>query len=1062
MSQTFGERELCGALDLKLSEAQWAAVSAPLEPGVIIAGAGTGKTTSMSARVAYLVGSGQVTVDRVLGLTFTNKAAGQLLTAIRSNVAAIGVAEPEPTVSTYHAFAGRIVSEFGMRIGREPDAILLADGAKHVHAYRVVCGADAIDTESLGSLLVSIGKSPKTITEHMLDLDGELSELGIDPTKLMEHDQTLMEQLASMGADKGIAKKIFDAAQQRFALAQLIVQWREYKARRDLWDYSDQVRLAVEIVTRFPDAARDIRRRYDVVLLDEYQDTSIAQRGLLQCIFGEGFPVTAVGDPCQAIYGWRGASVDNIESFPHHFPRMDGKPAQRYALAENRRSGPAVLHIANEVATELRREHTGTEPLFATGEAPPAEVKVGLFSTIDEELDYLAHSVRHVHSEYEKHRSADGGAASIAVLCTTGTDIRRVDRALRKVGVPTHATGAAALLADPAVGDVRALLEVVHEPTANPAMVRLLSGARWRVGVRDLAALGTRASEIAGGRSRPRTSTVNEALDEAVAGSDPVDVVSLSDAAADLGDASVYSPQALRAFHEVSTIVGQLRQHTGDSVVDLAARAMRLLGVDVEAHVNDPTGGSRAALADFLALAAAAEDLDGRTSLGAFLSRLREAERFDVTIAHTRPAVPGAVQLMTVFAAKGLEFETVFMPFVSEGAFPGGKGRSKWPTGANVVPWPIRNDVTPELQNLLDGSVDSVNKQHDRYLEALQHIIDRDHERLAYVGITRAERSLTVTGHWWGPGQEKPRGPHRFLTQIRDATHAGDPNLCSIVSWADAPEDGAKNPVRTLGGSAWPQPVEPGVRAKLLAAAAAVQASTRSGDGYAPPLVSHFGADSDDPWQRKASRWHEAFAALVEESLAPATILDVSLGAHVGASTFLRALKEPDALALDLMRPMPREPSLAAARGIAWHAWVETVFGQQSLWDMDDLPGAADAFITTDEQLEELKAAFRQSRYAGLTPVATEEPFSLVIGGRVINGRMDAVFFENGRYEVVDWKTGGTAKVDPRQLAIYRLAWAHIAGVPWREVDAAFVMVATGEELRPSTDAEVEKLLALK
>jgi DNA helicase-2/ATP-dependent DNA helicase PcrA len=1062
MSQSFGERELCRALNLQLSEAQWAAVSAPLEPGVIIAGAGTGKTTSMSARVAYLVGSGQVTVDRVLGLTFTNKAARQLLTAMRSTVAAIGVAEPEPTVSTYNAFAARIVSEFGMRIGREPDAVLLADGAKHVHAYRVVCGADAIDTESLGALLVAIGKSPKTITEQMLDLDGELSELGIDPGRLMEHDRTLMDELASIGAEKGTAKKIFDAAQQRFALAQLIVQWREYKARRDLWDYSDQVRLAREIVTRFPDAARDIRRRYDVVLLDEYQDTSIAQRELLQCIFGDGFPVTAVGDPCQAIYGWRGASVDNIESFPHHFPRLDGTPARRYALAENRRSGPAVLHIANEVATELRREHAGTEPLFPTSEAAPAEVKVGLFSSIDEELDYLAHSVRRAHAEYEKRRSTDSGAASIAVLCTTGADIRRVDRALRKVGVPTHVTGAAALLADPAVGDLRALLEVVHEPTANPSMVRLLSGARWRVGVRDLAALGGRASELAGGRSRPRTSTVDEALDEAVAGSDPVDVVSLSDAAADPGLADVYSPQALRAFSEISTIVDRLRQHAGDSVVDLAARAMRVLGVDVEAHVNDPTGGSRAALADFLSLATAAEDVDGRTSLGAFLSRLREAERFDVTIAHTRPGVAGAVQLMTVFAAKGLEFESVFMPFVSERAFPGGKGRSKWPTGASVVPWPIRDDVTPELGNLLDGSSDSVNKQHDRYLEALQHILDRDHERLAYVGVTRAERSLTVTGHWWGPGQEKPRGPHRFLTQIRDATYTGDPDLCTIVAWADAPDEGATNPVRTLGGSAWPQAVEPTVHEKLLSAAEAVQKAARSTSGYTPPLVSRVGLGAEDPWEKKSERWHEAFAALMEESLASTSSPDVSLGAHVGASTFLRALKEPDALALDLLRPMPRQPSLAAARGIAWHAWVETVFGQQSLWDMDDLPGAADAFITTDAQLEELKAAFRQSRYAGLTPVATEEPFSLVIGGRVINGRMDAVFFENGRYEVVDWKTGGTAKVDPRQLAIYRLAWSHIAGVPWRDVDAAFVMVATGEELRPSTDAEVEELLTLE
>ena len=85
----------------------------------------------------------------------------------------------------------------------------------------------------------------------------------------------------------------------------------------------------------------------------------------------------------------------------------------------------------------------------------------------------------------------------------------------------------------------------------------------------------------------------------------------------------------------------------------------------------------------------------------------------------------------------------------------------------------------------------------------------------------------------------------------------------------------------------------------------------------------------------------------------------------------------------------------------------------------------------------------------------------MVVGGRVINGRIDAVFDIDGRFDVVDWKTGSTARVDPRQLAVYRLAWARMQGVDWRNVDAAFVMVATGEELRPDTDSEVQDLLAL-
>lgn len=916
MRTDVSRRDLADALGFAPSDAQWAAICAPLEPAVIVAGAGTGKTTSMSARVAYLVASGAVDPDRVLGLTFTNKAASQLLAAIRSRVAAVGALDPEPTVMTYHAFAGRVVAEFGLRIGREPDALLLTDGLRYQQAYAMVCGADSVGSDSLGAQLAQIGGSPLNLTKDMLALDGELSELAVEPESVIEHDVELLETLQAKGADKGIGRQISEAAHKRRVLARLAIEWRSYKARRDMWEYSDQVRLARDIVQRYPDTAAEIRRRYDIVLLDEYQDTSIAQRTLLQMLFGQGFAVTAVGDPCQAIYGWRGASVDNIESFPHHFPRADGTPADRYSLVENRRSGPAVLHVANEIASDLRAEHTGTLPLEATPDSVPAHVDVGLFETIDEEVSYLAHRIGEAHAGASLQRDRDASAdegPSIAVLCTTGADIRRIDAALQRLGVTTQVSGASALLADPAVADLRALLEVVHEPTANPSMVRLLSGARWRVGARDLAALGSRASELAGRRSRTSPLSLDAALDDAVAGSDPVEVVSLSDAVANPGEATNYSDQAYRALSEVSELISSLRQQAGDSVVDFAARAMSLLGVDVEARVADPSGGSQAALADFLTLAAEMVGGDTRIGLGGFLTRLRDAERFDVTIAHTRPAIPGAVQLMTVFAAKGLEFDTVFVPFVSDGAFPGGRSRGRWTTGASVVPWPVRHDAAPMLATFPDESSDSVSKQHERYLAALADINDRDHERLAYVGLTRAERALIITGHWWGPGQTKPRGPHRFLVQARDAALAGDVERCRVITWAEPPADDATNPV--MGGlrPMFPQPVAESYRDVVVRAAQAVQANRDDAVSFTPALPGSV-VDASDEWGQRVLRWHEAYAALLEDSRQETREHVVRLADHVGATTYLRALKDPDEVAHDLLRPMPRKPS-PAARG---------------------------------------------------------------------------------------------------------------------------------------------------
>ena len=223
------------------------------------------------------------------------------------------------------------------------------------------------------------------------------------------------------------------------------------------------------------------------------------------------------------------------------------------------------------------------------------------------------------------------------------------------------------------------------------------------------------------------------------------------------------------------------------------------------------------------------------------------------------------------------------------------------------------------------------------------------------------------------------------------------------------------------------------------------------------------GLPEDD--RERVEEWDLLAAALLEEARArQASTRVVRLPDAVSASLLMRALAEPEAVALDIARPMPHPPAPAARRGTEFHAWVETRYGQQSLLDPDDLPGAADADIATDEALAALKKAFEGGPFAHRSPVAVEAPFALVVGGRVVNGRIDAVFEaeEDGvRYDVIDWKTGSAAHIDPMQLAVYRLAWARQAGVPLEQVSAAFVIVGTGEVLRPDTAAAVELLLAL-
>ncbi len=1061
-TRALSKNALDSLLGFTLTEQQWAAVSAELEPAVIVAGAGSGKTTSMAARVAWLVGSGYVAPDGVLGLTFTTKAAGQLLAAMRDRVAALVAAgvladaddegNPigDPQVFTYHAFCARIVAEHGIRLGREPVATMLTDGARQQLAYRVVCRS--------ALPLFEFGRGPVDISNDLLSLDDELTELAITPAELRDFDDDMVRMLRSADRLQAIGRQMQDTSGLRMVLADLVEEWRNEKATREVVDFADQIRLAGEVVAQYPDVVADLRTRFPVVLLDEYQDTSIAQRILLQTVFGDGHAVMAVGDPCQAIYGWRGASVDNIEHFPVHFPfGADSRPAARFALSENRRSGPNILEVANRASEHLRSVHTGVQPLTSadTGHGTGA-VACALFTTYADEIAWLVQEIQATHA---------GGAewSQVAVLAATGRDLVNVDLALRRAGVPTQLLGASALLAQPAIVELRAMLEVVHDPTANAAFVRLATGPRWRIGVRDLAALGARGAALSGGRHRSGQEDIDSALDDAVAGSDTVESVSLTEALEEIGDPANYSPEAVARFAAMADEQRRLRSHVGEPLTDLVLRVMRTSGLEVEAALGPPEMAAQQqhALAAFLDLAAEFTDLDGRMTLGAFLGRLRDAQRFDISIDLDVTGPADAVQLLTIHKAKGLEFGYVFVPFVAKGAFPGGRNRSLWPTSASTVPWPLRDDCTDELGDYPPGGEAPRAMDHRAYKLVLHAVTELENERLAYVAFTRAQRGLTVSAHWWGPSQSTRRGPDAFLTLVHEACLDG---VGEVVHWADAPADDDANPQGEEWSApvAWPALVSAERVAALTDAAAAVltpnahqQELPGMGAGASPSGVGAAAAET-------VARWDVLAAALVDEERSRhARVRVVPLPSSVSASLLMHALADPETVAKELARPMPRPPAPAARRGTDFHAWVETRFGQQSLLDPDDLPGSADQEIGSDEALAALKEAFVSGPWSNRDPIAVEVPFSLLVGGRVVNGRIDAVFDTDGRHDVIDWKTGSSRSVDPMQLAIYRLAWSQLSGVPVDRVDAAFVMVATGEVLRPDTTESVARLIAL-
>ncbi|MEU6281216.1 UvrD-helicase domain-containing protein [Streptomyces sp. NPDC047028] len=1130
-------------LGIPFTPEQMACVTAPPAPQVIVAGAGSGKTTVMAARVVWLVGTGQVAPEQVLGLTFTNKAAGELAERVRKALIKAGVTDPdvidpdnppgEPVISTYHAFAGRLLTDHGLRIGLEPASRLLADATRYQLAARVL-------REAPGPY-PALTRSFADLVSDLLALDAELAEHLVRPEDLRAWDTGLLHTLEGARLSNADLRKVPDTATARGELADLVVRYRAAKRERDLLDFGDQIALSAALA-RVPEVGRLLREEFHVVLLDEYQDTSVAQRVLLAGLFGDGtgHPVTAVGDPCQAIYGWRGASVANLDDFPEHFAHADGSPATRQALSENRRSGGRLLDLANGLAEPLRALHAGVEALRpAPGAEHDGTVRCALLRTHGEEIDWTADSIAHLVR-------TGTAPAEIAVLCRTAADFAEIQGALVARDVPVEVVGLSGLLHLPEVADLVAVCEVLQDPGANASLVRLLTGPRWRIGPRDLALLGRRARLLVAHARGGDADDPDRRLAEAVEGVDPAEVISLADALDtfleapldESGDADglPFSPDARVRFARLAAELRDLRRSLSDPLMDVLHRVLAVTGLEVElsASPHALAARRRETLSNFLDVAASFAAGDNEATLLAFLGFLRTAAQYEKGLDNALPGGENTVKVLTAHKAKGLEWDVVAVPGLVDGTFPSGKGREKWTAQAKVLPHALRGD-SATLPDVTSWDSRGMKAFH----EAMKEHQHTEELRLGYVTFTRPRSLLLGSGHWWGPSQKKPRGPSDFLRALYEHCAAG---YGEIEAWADEPAEDEENPALNTAGAehAWPLPLDDTALARRRAAAetvlARLDALTFQGDGHPPAGPEDTGAyddpdwppppDDDEPYEEPYDEpayapddsadwnsWTTDRPAVPHQAIAPApetparprpgdherhapprtpeearaiaswdrdldalagelirsrqAVTDVPLPATLTASQLLRLAEDPDGLAQELARPMPRPPQAAARRGTRFHAWLETRFEELTLplLEPDELPGS-DAEIADERDLEALKEAFERTQYARRTPYRVEAPFQFSLAGRVVRGRIDAVYRHEDQdgvtYEIVDWKTGRTHSADPLQLAVYRLAWAEQQGVPPESVTAAFLYVRSGEVVRPEglpDRAALERLL---
>lgn len=1104
---------------------QRAVIEAPMRPLLVVAGAGSGKTETMASRVVWLVANGQVEPDQVLGLTFTRKAATELAERIGRRLRRlrhVGMWTPAqeqdgaevlggtPTVSTYHSYAGRLVREHGLRLGVEPESRLLSEAA----AWQLA--AEAVERHD--GPMDDVPFAASTIINAVVDLAGEMAEHLLSPADLRAVIDRFENRVAGLpkGASRARAlpRPVADALgalRARRQVLPLVEGYLNLKRSRDALDFADQMALAATLSQRFSDIGAGERQRFRAVLLDEFQDTSEAQLVLLRHLFvadGELVPVTAVGDPNQSIYGWRGASATTLTRFPHEFADSAGD-AQVLPLSTSWRNDDAILLAANITSGPLRaRSRVDVEVLRPRSEAGTGQVLAARLLTTEAEAAHLADWIAH---HWLDARGRPTGT-SAAVLCRKRSQFGAVIDALEGAGLPVEVVGLGGLLGTPEVSDIVALLWVVQDPTRGDQLMRLLTGPWCRLGAADLEGLAV-WSRILQRRQAARCRAARpHVTDQAPDSADRLSIVEALDelpSAAWAGPGgSRISPEALLRLHRLRRAIRALRLMTGIPLADLAGEAERALGLDIEV-LSRPEHTPTTARAHLDAFADVAANFSGsadRPTLGGFLSWLDAAQARERGLDKGYIEVSSdAVQVLTVHAAKGLEWDVVAVPGLVEGSFPARSSSTTsfkdghwrmsppadkgWIGGLSGVPYDLRGDRDglPVLRWKSAPDLLALKGEISDFISAAgEHGIDEE-RRLAYVAFTRARRKLLLTAPVWAD-PTTPRITSRFLTEL-----VGHPDLAlRPLPWVPLPEpDGDSKPANPRQSepvsAIWPADPMAGRRGRLREAVEAVSAAMAdielqgdhslvgmdaqgsagmddqgSAEKRVPaPVARPLGMEDQLPGPGVVGREHELAMLLSERtSAARPRDIEVRVPLHLSASAVVSLAGDPMAFARDLRRPMPVAPALAARRGTAFHVWVEQHFARAAFVDLLDLPGSADEDPADDEELPMMKERFLASDWSGRSPEAIEIAIETTVAGMAIRGRIDAVFPRpDGGFTVVDWKTGakpssGKARVRSLQLEAYRLAFARQRGLALEQVDAAFYYAATGETVFPELSEE--------
>lgn len=1034
-------------------------------PELIVAGAGSGKTSLMAVRVPWLVANGIAKPEEILGLTFTRKAAAELAKRVHESLIALrdhGEFWPAdlpadftpPNVSTYNSYANSLFRDFALQLGQDADAIQLTEATQYqfakqmLHSRGTNVANDLLDEDfSADDLIEKVVSLAQSMNENLVSAEQITAELA----KVHETIAALPKKVGDVSGEKNAyINELLQTLKRTELIARLAADFNAQKLQEGRIDYSDQVVLAERAVRELKEVKAREQLRYKQVLLDEYQDTSFLQTRLLSGLFFD-HAVLAVGDPNQSIYGWRGASASNLAEFSNDF---SSKPIEQKKLSKSWRNPKSVLKLANHLAQPLSQPASYLSPkaielvtslkvvtLKAPDHAPDGVIEVAFEQDLKQEAAKVASWFK---AKFAQPSPNKDGSQTAALLVRKRANIRLYVEELQKIGLEVEVVGLGGLLEMPEIADIKSALAVLVRPDAGTELIRLLTGARWQIAAKDIAVLhkyanfiasSGRESATAAGRSDESAISLVDALDRLTSGALPENIN--------------FSDEGLSRMRDAAGIFSAMRQRLGLPLPELVRAIVGELWIDIELMSNPSRKHPLIHINEFISVVSNYVSTSNVQSISMFLDYLEYASERDRLEAPRAKPKNKVIQVLTVHGAKGLEWDYVALPSLMENEFPSKPRSMQGWLAEGQLPYDLRGDKrtlpkfdyeTATTQKLLNDSKELFSKTHVR------EMLMNEERRLIYVAITRPKHELLLSGCYWKPGVKEPLEPSRFLIECLTLP---DGPLAQFGQLQERDSD--EQPLQKADlVEVWPKRAFGETReAQVRAAAESVNEAIAKAVGKAE--------DKDKDENKLIKR------LLREKKVAEAHIDRVDFPVRIPASNFKAYLGELEEVAGGYLRPVPSQPYAQSRRGNLFHAWVEKKFAPTGNL-LDD-----EEFELEDEEdfytIDELKANFESSRFANLAPQSVEQEIQLTIGQNTFICKMDAIYATEDGVQIVDWKTNkpptepGDLYRRSLQLALYRLAYSEFTGLPIEKVQASFFFVGEGVELTPDVILGREEIL---